>query len=140
VRHLPDQPWYTSKYNTSATFDEDDTARVGGIIKALLGSGADALAVDSLKYTPLDLAIEYNCPEMIRALSFSSEEVQKKWEVLPQNLRLQTILALKQPAGLGSLRLPKSIRMELFENPSRYLPLLQHQDVVWMSRNGLDVT
>jgi ankyrin repeat protein len=132
------EPWYISRYPTGK-YTAQDTPSIGLIVKNLLSAGGDAVAMDSSRRTPLTLAIEYDCPEMIQALQFSAELVQKKWNITPEDRRLETVIALKN-SSLPTKNLQEPSRQQIFDNPSTYLSLLTFDDVEWISRHGGNIT
>lgn len=65
------EPWYMAKRLwQDPIFQEQDSPSISLIVKLLLSTGSDVMAADTYLRTPLDLAIEYDCQEMIQALQF----------------------------------------------------------------------
>ncbi|KAF4634858.1 hypothetical protein G7Y89_g3236 [Cudoniella acicularis] len=135
------EPWYaaTGTRGTRRGPKELDNPSIGLTVKALLLAKSDPMALDSFGRTPLDLAIEYGCPEMVRALQFSADLVQKNRKTEPEDRRMETVMALKSQS-LSKMGLQESSLQQILENPLTYLPLLTFEDVDWMARNGGNIT
>jgi ankyrin repeat protein len=138
ISPLFDAPCYAPRLPTIAATGQDGPS-IGLVVQSLLLAGSDAIAFDSFHQTPLDLAIEYDCQEMVRALQFTAETVQKGWKIEPEDRRLQTVIALKS-SSLSIMALQEPSRQEIFQNPSTYLSFLTSDDVEWMAKNGGNVT
>jgi ankyrin repeat protein len=132
------QPWYAPRQPTVTSTDQDNPS-IGLTVKTLLLAGSDAMATDSLYRTPLDLAIEYDCQEMVQDLQFSAELVQNKWNIEPEDRRLQTVMALKN-SSLSTIGLQEPSRQQIFQNPSTYVSFLTFDDVEYMSKHGGNIT
>lgn len=76
-----DEPWYASKYRSGPSFTDHDTARVSGIIQALISAGADTNVTDSNKHTPLDRALLLGCDGMVSCLQSTTEDVRRRWKM-----------------------------------------------------------
>jgi ankyrin repeat protein len=124
-------PWYSRSYGYPS-FSDNDSARIGGIIKLLLASGADVLSFDASKFSPLDLALKYNCRKMINGLALVSEDLQKSHHLDNGDFRLQTEIALKQRTTTGPISGPPL--QELLKRPSQYLTCLTPEDTEWISQ------
>ncbi|KAG9233790.1 ankyrin repeat-containing domain protein [Amylocarpus encephaloides] len=135
-RPIPSKPlsydlWYTRKRN-SARSAAPHQLGISLVVKTLLSAESKTLCLDSLYQTPLDLAIQYDCQEMVQALEFSAEEVQRSREIVSDDPRLRTVIALKS-RSLSTTNLQDSILQELFKNLLTYLPLLNFDDIKWIS-------
>jgi ankyrin repeat protein len=137
------QPWYTVERRwQDPTFKEQDSPSISLIVKTLLSAGSDVMAADKYHRTPLDLAIEYDCQEMIPALQFSAVLLRKKWDVKPKDRRLSTVLALKKTkiSSLSTMDPEDPSRQEILENVSTYLPSLTLNDIEWISQHSGNIT
>jgi ankyrin repeat protein len=140
------EPWYAasrrgpSKVICSWTIPstKQDSLNIGLVVRYLLSAGSVAGAEDSDRRTPLDVAIENDCREMVRAVKSLVEIVQNHWKIKPRDGRLQTVMALKSPLSVGDLQ--ESARQEIIQNPSDYLPYLTLNDVEWVSKRCRDIT
>lgn len=142
-RRIPSgKQWYQGSYEHSMIppFSEHDTARVGGIVKSLLAAGADIAATDELDLTPLDLALKYGCQQMVKALQFNIREMPELWQTNPDNARLLTLVALNQKPPISALPLSDVTRQEILHNPYRYLSMLDHDDIDWITSNSRNIT
>jgi ankyrin repeat protein len=72
--------WYRDGKHSPAS-EVKEPPSIGLAVKMLLSSGSDTMAVDCDYQTPLDLALRYDCQEMIQALEFSAVRLMKKWEL-----------------------------------------------------------
>jgi ankyrin repeat protein len=124
--------WYTSKYDRRPPFTEDDTARIGIIVKCLLAAGADINAEDLSKRTPLDLSLVYQCDEMAKALRSADPKPRQLDSANPQ-LQLELLLKQSSPSNFGALS--DEIRRKVLEKPSDYLDQLQQADIEWIIDN-----
>jgi ankyrin repeat protein len=133
----PNDQWYKSPledgHDMIPTHSEHDTARIGGIVKSLLSAGADVNATDSQKCTPLDLAISYRCHDMAKILWSETVLGKSQNHIDPTEVRLQTFVALNQRVPVISRQLPNIVTKEILQYPSRYLSMLDHQDVDWIA-------
>lgn len=101
-------------------------------MKSLITAGADVLARDSKKYTPLDLALFYGCQDMVVALQVFAREVQILWEIDPKDTTLQTLLALRQGAPFRAFSLadvPETCVEEVLGHPSTYISFLGYRQM-----------
>ncbi|KAH8807526.1 ankyrin repeat-containing domain protein [Xylogone sp. PMI_703] len=128
-----DPPWYTLS-TPKVAHEDKDIPSIGLIAKALLSAGSDIKATDMARRTPLDLAIEYDCPEMIRALQSTAELIQEGRDVGSTDRRLQTVLALKS-SSLSTMNLEEPLLQDIFQDPSIYLTLLTFDDIEWISKH-----
>lgn len=112
------------------------------IVKSLLSAGSDVLAFDHRQQTPLDLALEYDCREMIQALECSSVLLREKRMFKSEDQRLSTFLALKMLEDSPVSRLHRHHRAseQIFQNVSTYMPILSNDDLEWMAQNGANIT
>ncbi|KAH8648295.1 ankyrin repeat-containing domain protein [Tricladium varicosporioides] len=133
------QPWYTSEDRPGTLAIVQDNPSITLTVKELLVAGSNVLASDSFRRTPLDLAIEYDCQEMVNTLKSFYDLVHEKWNLKSNDLRMQTIMQLKGP-NLSKLALSKPSSQEIVENLSTYLPFLQFDDIEWISKNGGNIT
>jgi ankyrin repeat protein len=135
-----EEPWYSSKLCSSPSFDEHKTARIGCIVNTVLGAGADVYAKDTHNSTPLDLAIAFNCAEMMQLLKFSAKSIQKGWGLDESDVRLQTVMAMKPEKSLSNLDLPEPVSKEILRKPMSYMSYLSPKDIEWIAHNGGDLT
>jgi len=131
------EPWHASRW-PSMKYPSQDSPDIGLIINTLLSAGSDVMAADTSRRTPLELALDYDCKEMVKALQFSAELVQNNWGI-DNRRKLQTIIALKN-SSLSTIDLPDSVRQDIFENPSTYFSYLTLDDVEWMSKTCGNIT
>ncbi|KAL4998443.1 ankyrin repeat-containing domain protein [Aspergillus recurvatus] len=68
--------------------DEDEALGVDGIVRALRAHGADILARDQHKRTPLDVAVQYANEEMVAALLGDTEEALQS---LPEGSKVPSL-------------------------------------------------
>jgi ankyrin repeat protein len=135
------EPWYREGWH-SPNSKVGEPPSIGLAVKILLSAGSDVTAIDYYYQTPLDLALQYDCPEIIQALEFSAAPLRKKWELKPDDRRLTTFLALKRLRNppLSKMDPEDPSRQELFDNLSTYLPFLSADDVEWIAQNSGNVT
>jgi len=142
-RSPSDQPWYTEQQSwEDPTLKEPDRPNISLVIKTILSIGSDPMATDTNRRTPLDLAIEYDCREMIKALQFSTVLLRKKWDLKPKDRRLLTVLALKETKipSLLTMNSEDPLRQEILENAWKYLSFLTLDDIEWISQHGGNIT
>ncbi|KAH6665101.1 ankyrin repeat-containing domain protein [Halenospora varia] len=133
------QPWYASGDRSSFPATIQDNPSISLTVRELIMAGSDVLAGDFFQRTPLDLAIEYDCQEMVNALKPSYDLVYEKWKLTPEDLRMQSLMELKgSNLFMPSLSEPSS--QEILGNLSTYLPFLTFNDVEWISKNGGNIT
>jgi ankyrin repeat protein len=140
-RNQYSMPWYAPRRNPDECPIQEHP-NISLIVKTLLSAGSDAMAADtpySYSPTPLDLAIEYDCREMVQALEFCTETVEERLSISPGNQRLKTIMALRNPS-LSMMILKEPICQEIFQNPAAYLPILNYTDIEWITQSGGNVT
>lgn len=134
---------YKSPLNNphNPTFIEDDTTRIGGIVKSLLAAGADFTITDSSisKRTPLNLALAYGCQEMVEILWSATNEKHPSYRSDPHNARMETLVALNRKVPIDSRQLSDVAIQELLRYPSRYLLMLDHEDINWIANNKVDI-
>jgi ankyrin repeat protein len=131
----PYSPWYAPNHEDNPS----TSPSIGSSIEALLLAGSDVGATDQNNRTPLDLAIEYDCQEMVQILQFSVDSVRKEWYIDAKDQSLQTVIALKDPylsrKGLAELPL-----RQIINDTSKYLQFLTLNDLEWISKNGGNIT
>jgi hypothetical protein len=100
------------------------------------------MAVDSHDQSPLDLALRYDCQEMIEALEFSALPLIKKWLLEPDDPRLSTLLALKKlkSSPLSDIGSEDLLCQEVYDNLSAYLRFLNFEEIMWIAQNGGNIT
>jgi ankyrin repeat protein len=115
---------------------------IGLVVKQLLSAGSDVMADDSYCQTPLDLALQFDCQEMIRVLGFAASLLSNKHYLKPEDRRLSTLLALKgsNVSPLSKMDLLDPSRDYIFRNLSTYLPFLTFDDIEWIAKNGGNIT
>jgi ankyrin repeat protein len=128
------EPWY-SMTHWSDKLEIQNVCGISVIVKTLLSAGSDTMAIDTFHRTPLDLAIEYDCQEMIQALKFTVEPLKNKWNIEPEDQKLETIIARKRSSLSLMDPWEPSVR-ELLLNPSSYLPYLTLDDIEWISQHN----
>jgi len=136
VQSKPHGPWYSSNR------EEDDSSispSIASTIESLLLAGSDTAATDSSYRTPLDLAIEYDCQEMIQTLQFSVNNVFKNWSLDSKDQTLPTVIAMSNPYLSGKI-LAEMPLTQIVNNPSRYLRYMTLSDLEWVSKNGGNIT
>jgi ankyrin repeat protein len=133
--------WYAEGIYSRETKCEEPT-NIGLVVKILLSAGSDIMAVDSHHQSPLDLALLYDCQEMIEALKFSALPLMKKWRQKPDDLRLPTLLALKKlkSSPVSVIDSKNLLCQEVYDNLSTYLRFLSFEDIIWISQNGGNIT
>lgn len=123
------------------------SARIYGIVDSLVAAGADVLAKDSKKYTPLNSALSYRCEDMVEALQHTALDAQRIWETDPEegvseegdsrDVRLQTLVALNRRRQFSTLAgIPDASIRDVLEHPSRYISFLDRREIEWISKNG----
>ncbi|RFU29562.1 hypothetical protein B7463_g6755, partial [Scytalidium lignicola] len=132
--------WYASKYMDRPNLYDHDTTRIGTIVKSLLAAGADPTVLDSRNKSPLELALSYDCLEMVQALNFTVDEVQKGLGLEPKDFRFYTEVALNQRTRIGCRDLPEDARQEILCHPARYVASLRFDDVDWLIQNKANLT
>ncbi|RDL32415.1 Ankyrin [Venustampulla echinocandica] len=134
-----EHPCYTPSVRATSELHHEDNPSIGLTIRSLLLAGSDAAATDSNSRTPLDLAIEYDCQEMVQALQFSIDLVRKNWSIDAKDQTLETVIMLKDPY-LSTKRLSEFSLEQIIHDPSTYLPYLTLNDLEWISKNGGSIT
>ncbi|TVY33699.1 Ankyrin [Lachnellula occidentalis] len=126
------QPRYEYKYQSNkSTSSIPENPSIGRIVDEVISAGCDPMANDSSYHTPLDLAIRYDCQEMVQSLKGSTELLRKKLRMEPENLTLQVMVAMKNPS-FHNTNLPLLIRQQILRNPLTYIPFPTHDDIEWM--------
>ncbi|PMD16247.1 ankyrin [Hyaloscypha hepaticicola] len=127
-------------YSPETKFQE--LTNIGLVVKILLSAGSDVMAVDSHDQSPLDLALLYDCQEMIEALEFSALPLMKKWLLEPDDPRLPTLLALKKlnSSPLSDIESEDLLCQEVYDNLSTYLHFLNFEEIMWIAQNGGNIT
>ncbi|KUJ10009.1 ankyrin [Mollisia scopiformis] len=117
--------------SSTTTSTEQYSFNIGHIVKALLsaGSATEATRQNIHNQTPLDMAIEYDCKEMVQALESSIVQVQDYRKLEVGDRRLETLAALRRPMSVREL--DESACQEILQNPSFYLPYLTPSNVEW---------
>ncbi len=100
------------------------------------------MAVDSHNQSPLDLALRYDCQEMIEALEFSTLPLMKKWLLEPDDPRLPTLLALKKlkSSPLSEIDSEDLLCQEVYDTLSTYLRFLSFEEIMWSAQKGGNIT
>jgi ankyrin repeat protein len=87
--------WYMSNYQTEPSLSDQDSSRIGVIVKELLMAGADINEVDKNDQTPLDLSLLFDCRQMVSALRSAHPDI-KCQQLEAVNPKLEIELALRQ--------------------------------------------
>ncbi|RDW87374.1 ankyrin-1 [Coleophoma crateriformis] len=131
------EPWYASTKHAVTSTDQVNLS-IGLIVETLLLAGSDAIAVDSSWQTPLDVAIMYDCQEMIQTMQFETVQVQKKWDIKPEDPRLPTLVALKS-LSLSTKDLQEPSLQHIFQDPLTYLWFFTFLDIKQMLKENSDI-
>lgn len=86
--------WYKSNYETKPQLSDQDSSRIAVIVKDLLMAGADVNELDRNGQTPLDLALLFDCREMLAALRSAHPDI-KCQQLDEVNHKLAIELALR---------------------------------------------
>lgn len=86
--------WYRSSYQTKPHLSDQDSSRIGVIVKELLVAGADINELDKNSQTPLDLSLLFDCREMLAALRSAHPDI-KCQQLEEVNEKLEIELALR---------------------------------------------
>jgi ankyrin repeat protein len=89
------QAWYMGSYPDEPCLSDQDSSRIGVIVKELLMAGADINEVDEDGRTPLDLSLLFDCREMLSALRSAHPDI-KCQQLEAVNPKLEIELALRQ--------------------------------------------
>jgi ankyrin repeat protein len=135
-----EQRWFACKYSSEPHLYDHDTAGIGGIVRSLLAAGADPMVVDASKRSPLELALSNDCPEMVEALYFTVDKVQKQFGLEPKDFRFHTAVALNQRTPLRCRDLPEDALQEIFRYPARYVASIGPEDIDWLIQNRANLT
>jgi ankyrin repeat protein len=82
-------------YPDEPRLSDQDSSRMGVIVKELLMAGADINEVDEDGRTPLDLSLLFDCREMLSALRSAHPDI-KCQQLEAVNPKLEIELALRQ--------------------------------------------
>lgn len=138
------KPWHFSTHPWPDEVAAKDGPDIGAVVKTLLcaSSSAAVLATDKNNLTPLGLALQNDCREMISELKFMASDLIAKWHLKPEDLKLPAILALKAqpPSPLAAMDLDDPIRTELILNLSKYDTFLTVEDLTWISQKRGKIT
>lgn len=133
-------PWYAvAQPWLNPSNRRQEIPNIGLVVKVLVSADIDIMAVDSDVQTALDLAIEYDCPETIRALQFGASLLRKKWELKPEDHRLDNLLALKQ-SPFSLLSSDNALNEEILRDLSTYLHCLAIDELDLISKHGGNIT
>ncbi|RDW73411.1 ankyrin-3 [Coleophoma cylindrospora] len=131
------EPWYASTKPVVTSTDPANLS-IGLIVETLLLAGSDAMAVDNSWQTPLDVAITYDCQEMIQIMQSETMQVQKQWNIQPEDRRLPTLVALKS-RFLSTKDLQEPSLQHIFQDPLTYLRFFTFHDIKQILKENNDV-
>lgn len=86
--------WYSSNHRTKPRLSDQDSSRIGVIVKDLLTAGANVNELDNDGRTPLDLSLLFDCREMISAIRSAHPAINCQ-QLAAVNPKLETELALR---------------------------------------------
>jgi len=112
------------------------------VVEQLLSARSDAVALDFHHKTPLDLALELDCPEMVPPLEFSVPHLCKRHNLQPDDAMFLALVAMNKLkiCSLSKMDIQDPSRLFIFQNLSICLPFLSIDDVKWVARNGGNIT
>ncbi|KAL4989608.1 ankyrin repeat-containing domain protein [Aspergillus falconensis] len=124
--------------------DEDEALGVHGIIRALRSHGADILARDKHKRTPLDVAVHYENEEMVAALLDDTKEALQS---LPEGSKVSSLdgaghLLLMARHGSGASIVDEIMRNNNLDPVDTYrwlLKLRAYDAIQTLARLGMDM-
>ncbi|PMD29241.1 ankyrin [Hyaloscypha variabilis F] len=128
--------------------DEEDFAKKKDyvsiilVLKQLIAAGSDVMANDLHRKTPLDLALELDCPEMVQVLESSAPLLSERHHLKSDDRKLSALIAMKK------LKIPRLSKMDTDEPSRKYIlqnlstctPFLSVDDVEWAAQNGGKMT
>jgi ankyrin repeat protein len=133
----------SSKYRSAPNDPQHNTTRVGVIVQLLLAARADPAAIDATypkKQSPLELALSSECVEMVRALSFTVDEVVKRQGNESEHSKLSTQVALQQRNSLRCQNLTENFRQQILQSPTEYVSSIDIDDIDWLIENKAELT
>lgn len=92
--------------------------------------------MDLSKKPPLDLAIIYDCPGMIKAIQSALVRSKSATQVVSCDPTLAVELAFRKKMSLSERMVPEDVLHSLLENPSHHLNLFDPDDIAWIWDNG----
>ncbi|RDL31844.1 Glucanase [Venustampulla echinocandica] len=120
--------WYRSNYLTGPRLSDQDSSRIGVIVKELLAAGADINELDKNGRTPLDLSLLFDCREMLSALRFAHPDI-KCQQLEAANPKLEIELALRRIPSVIDHDLSDPAIKQIVRTPSKYLTRLASPDI-----------
>ncbi|KAE9375050.1 ankyrin [Stipitochalara longipes BDJ] len=115
-----------------------DCLNIALVVKQIIEAGSDVMAVDLHQKTPLDLALELDCPELVQALEFSAPLLSKSHNLKSNDRKLSALIAMKRPkiSNLSRMDAEDPSFKFIFQNLSTCLTFLSLDDVEWVTQNG----
>lgn len=113
-------------------FSSYEAPRVGGIITQLIAAGADGHSRDTNGDIPVELAVKYDCKDMIYCLAYTLDHRQ---EIPLMGNFLPTLQATSEVQQQDSTRpLDEMILQELIRYPPQDLSFLSPQEMDWIMK------
>ncbi|OKL59576.1 hypothetical protein UA08_05228 [Talaromyces atroroseus] len=117
-----------------------DTRLIGNTVSMLIDAGAYVTARDSDGKTPLDLAILYECQQMVDSLRHTVTDVPKYWDTNQKYDVFSTVVALNQMPRVSALESADISLQDILADPAHYINILSMPDLEFLLKAGADFT